>query len=508
MDIGWFLWYSVLGITCFVIFFVLEEKRGKRYCRLPPGPPGWPIVGNLLQLGNKPYESLFHLANRYGPLMSVSLGRKTVVIVSSPAMAKEVVKTHDQIFAGRTVLESTKSLSHYKFSLIWAQSGSHWRMLRRLSTTELFGAKRMEALQHLRRDQVFRTSRQILQESMKGKSINIADTTVRSTINLLGNMVFGKDMFDPCSPAFHDFKDSMWKLTVTGGTPNLVDYFPWLQLLDPQGVARNTRICMKKVYGIFDQFIGDRLATRAKAMEGTSVVPKDLLDVLLDTRSDEFTLADIRGYLTDIFGAGTDTTAKIMEWTMAELIRNPEKMQKVQNELDKVIGHNRMVEESDIDNLPYLRAVVKEAFRLHPPGPLLVPRRADSRCEIEGFVIPKHTQVFLNAWAIGRDPAIWNEVSKFMPERFLDSAVDYRGQHLELMPFGAGRRICVGLPLASRMIHLVLGSLLHLFDWALPDGIRPELLDMNDKFGAGTLEKAVPLEAIAMPRLPPHVYVY
>jgi len=192
---------------------------------------------------------------------------------------------------------------------------------------------------------------------------------------------------------------------------------------------------------------------------------------------------------------------------MAELVRNPVKMKETQNELDRMIGHNRMVDECDTDNLPYLRAVVKETFRLHPPGPLLLPRRADSRCEIQGFLIPKHTTVLLNVWAMGRDPAIWKEASKFMPERFVNSAVDFRGQHLELMPFGAGRRMCVGLPLASQMIHLMLGSLLHSFDWAPPDGIRPELLDMNDKLGAGTLEKAVPLQAIATPRLPPHVYV-
>eukprot|EP00253_Pinus_taeda_P017617 PITA_17617 len=504
MDTVWLFWYSGVGITFFIVFFVLEQCLKKRNSRLPPGPPGWPVVGNLLQLGHKPYQTLFHLANRYGPLMSITLGRKTIVIVSSPDVAKEIVKTHDHIFASRTVIEAAKSLSHHKFSIIWAEHGSHWRMLRRISTTELFSAKRMEALQYLRRDQVFRTIRQILQESVKGGSINIGETAVRSVINLLGNMVFGKDMFDPYSAAFQDFKDSIWKLFVTAGTPNLVDYFPCLQPLDPQGVSRKTRICMKKLYGIVDQFIEDRLATRGNTMGDG---PKDLLDVLLDTRSHEFTVADIRAYLTDLFAAGTDTTAKIMEWTMAELVRNPEKMKEAQNELDRMIGHNRMVDECDIDNLPYLRAVVKEAFRLHPPGPLLVPRRADSRCEIEGFLIPKHTTVLLNVWAMGRDPAIWKEASKFMPERFVDSAVDFRGQHLELMPFGAGRRMCVGLPLASRMIHLMLGSLLHSFDWAPPDGIRPELLDMNDKLGAGTLEKAVPLQAIATPRLPPHVYV-
>jgi len=380
-------------------------------------------------------------------------------------------------------------------------------MLRRISNTELFSAKRLEALEHLRRDQVVQTIQQILHESMEGKTINIGDTVVQSSINLLGNMAFGKHMFDPHSPDFQEFKDSFWKLTVLGGAPNLVDYFPFLQWLDPQGVAHNTRIYLKRVYGILDKFIEDRLATMDKGRDGTDG-PKDLLDALLDMRSHEFTLTDIRGYLTDIFAAGSDTTAKTIEWAMAELICNPEKMKRAQAELDEVVGRNRRVEESDTERLPYLRAVVKEVLRLHPVAPLLIPHRADSDCEIEGFVIPKHTQVIVNVWAIGRDPSIWNEPSKFVPERFIDSemsSVDYRGQHFELISFGAGRRMCVGLPLASRMIHLVLASLLHSFDWAPPKDMSAEQVDMTEKFGV-TISKAVPLEAISTPRLPRDVY--
>jgi cytochrome P450 len=376
-----------------------------------------------------------------------------------------------------------------------------------MSNTELFSVKRLEAMQHFRRDQVFRTIQQILMESKKGKSVNIGDTMVHSAVNLLGNMAFGKDMFDPHSPAFREFKDSLRQMAVNAVAPNLADYFPFLQWLDPQGVARNTAIYLRRIYGILDKFIEYRLATSGQTMDGTDA-PEDLLDALLEMRSDVFTLTDIKIYLTDIFGAGSDTTGKTMEWVMAELICNPEKMKRAQAELDEVVGLNRRVEESDTDRLPYLRAVVKEVFRLHPVVPLLIPHRADSSCEIGRFVIPKHTQVIVNMWAIGRDPAIWNEPSKFVPERFLDnkmSSVDYRGQHFELIPFGAGRRMCVGLPLASRMIHLVLASLIHSFDWAPPKGISAEQVDMSEKFGI-SMSMAVPLEVIPVPRLPPDVY--
>jgi len=330
---------------------------------------------------------------------------------------------------------------------------------------------------------------------------------VNSAVNMLGNMAFGKDMFDFHSPVFQEFKDIISKTILTVGAPNLADYFPFLQWLDPQGVRRNTRIYMERLFGILDKFIEDRLAKRSKTMDGKDG-PKDLLDALLDMRSDEITLIDIRSYLADIFAAGSDTSAKAMEWAMAELICNPEKMKRVQTELDEVVGRNRRVEESDTDRLPYLCAVVKEVFRLHPVAPLLLPHRAVSTCEIGGYLIPKDTQVIVNVWAIGRDTAIWNEPSKFIPERFIDSkmsSVDYKGQHFELIPFGAGRRMCVGLPLASRMIHLALASLLHSFDWAPPKGMAAEHVDMTEKFEF-TLQKAVRLEAIPTPRLPPDVY--
>ena len=207
----------------------------------------------------------------------------------------------------------------------------------------------------------------------------------------------------------------------------------------------------------------------------------------------------------NLFLAGSETGSSTIEWAIAEAIRNPRIMKKAQAELENVIGKDRRVEESDIDRLPYLHAVVKETFRLHPAAPLLIPHRAESSCEVAGYVIPKDTQVLVNAWAIGRDPTIWSEPLEFKPERFMDSELEYRGQNFELIPFGAGRRICPGLPLAHRMVHVVIASLLHSFNWSLPDGITPENMDMTEKFGA-TLQSASPLIAVPSPRLPVHLF--
>lgn len=190
--------------------------------------------------------------------------------------------------------------------------------------------------------------------------------------------------------------------------------------------------------------------------------------------------------------AGSETTSSTIEWALTELLSNPESLNKAKAELGQAVGADRTFEEDDIDNLPYLKAVIKETLRLHPPIPFLVPRRAMEDTNFQGYHIPKDTQVLVNAWAIGRDPEVWDRPWSFKPERFLGSTVDYKGQNYELIPFGAGRRMCAGVPLAHRMLHLILGSLLHQFDWELD---CKEKIDMKDRMGI-TVRKAEPLIAV------------
>ncbi|CAI0420678.1 unnamed protein product [Linum tenue] len=180
---------------------------------------------------------------------------------------------------------------------------------------------------------------------------------------------------------------------------------------------------------------------------------------------------------------------------MTELLRNSNTLAKAKKELDQIIGKDNHLKESDVPRLPYLTAIVKETLRLHPPTPLLLPRKATTDVEIHGFTIPKGARILVNVWAIGRDSTTWDDPNSFMPERFLGSKVDVKGNSFELLPFGAGRRICPGQSLALRMLHMMLGSLVHGFDWELPDGLKPEMLDMEEKFGL-TLQRAKPLFAV------------
>ena len=195
-----------------------------------------------------------------------------------------------------------------------------------------------------------------------------------------------------------------------------------------------------------------------------------------------------------------DTTATTVEWILAELLKNPRVMKKVQQELDEKVGLHRMVEESELENLTYLDMVVKEALRLHPVVPLLLPHAALEDCIVDGFHIPKDSRVTINAWTIGRDPNAWSDPEKFTPERFIGSNIDVRGHDFQLIPFGSGRRICPGMQLGLTVVRLMLARMVHCFNWELPNGMLPSELDMTEEFGL-VMTRAKHLMAIPTYRL-------
>jgi len=207
-----------------------------------------------------------------------------------------------------------------------------------------------------------------------------------------------------------------------------------------------------------------------------------------------------------MFNAGTETSSNTVEWAIAELIRHPNIMKRCQEEIESAVkGEQRKVKESDLRNLPYLQAVVKETLRLHPSAPLLLPRMTVEACEIEGYYIPKNARLMVNAWGMQRDPGVWERPLEFDPDRFIGSSVDVRGSDFQLIPFGAGRRICAGMSMGIRMVQLMLATLLHSFDLSLSNGQPPETLDMAESSGL-TLRKAAPLLVVPAARIPIHLY--
>jgi cytochrome P450 len=174
---------------------------------------------------------------------------------------------------------------------------------------------------------------------------------------------------------------------------------------------------------------------------------------------------------------GTDTTSASAVWAMTALIKNSRVMKKVQEEIRNSRDKKDFLDEDDIQNLSYLKAVIKETFRLYLPGPLLVPRESREKCTIGGYQIPANTILYVNAWAIHRDFDIWKDPEEFYPERFLENSINFNGQDFELIPFGAGRRICPGISMGVALLELILANLLYSFDWELPQGLVKEDID-------------------------------
>ncbi|CAN1747933.1 Geraniol 8-hydroxylase [Linum perenne] len=491
----------LLIISCLLcllttLAILLRLRSNKTPAKLPPGPSRLPIIGNLHNLGDKPHKSMADLAKIHGPLICLKFGQLTTVVASSPAVAKEILQKHDQVLSDRQLTQAFCANDHHEFAVTLLPGGPKWRNLRKVCNMYLFTTQKLDSNQDLRRKIIQEVLEGVRRNASKGKAADVRGAAFRASFSTLSTTILSLDLANEDSKDALEFKESTRGIMDECGNPNLGDYFPVLGLIDLQGIHKRMKTHSTKVLNLFGRIIDERLEKRKS--EGY-VTSNDMLDTLLDMneeKREDFMDTDIIKHLFfDLFVAGTDTTSSTLEWAMVELLRNPDKLTKARDELHQTIGKGNHLEESDISRLPYLQAVIKETFRLHPSLPLLVPRKAGVDVEINGFTIPKGAQILINVWAMGRDPTIWEDPTSFMPERFIGSNIDVRGNSFDLIPFGGGRRICLGLPLATRMLHMMLGSLVHWFDWKLEDGVEPESMDMEEKFGI-SLQKAKPLFAV------------
>ncbi|KAL1195065.1 Cytochrome P450 76C4 [Cardamine amara subsp. amara] len=487
-------------LSCFLIFTTAKSRRSRHQVSAsPPGPPRLPIIGNIHLVGKNPHRSFADLSKTYGPVMSLKLGCLNSVVIASRDAAREVLRTHDQILSGRYLNEALRSNNHHDFSVAWLHPSSpRWRMLRKVSVSQLFSPQRIEATKTLRMKKMQELVNFMSESSEREEAVDISRASFVTTLNIISNILFSVNL-----GSYDSKNSSVFQNLVTGvmdsiGNPDLANFFPFMRFLDLQGNCKKMTDCSEKLFQVFREFYNARIVENSSRTNEKDVSSRDFVDALVDLHQgdeSELNINEIEHLLLDLFAAGTDTNASTVEWAMAELLRTPKTMTKAQDEINRVIGQNGAVQESDISELPYLQAVVKETFRLHPAAPLLLPRKAETDVEILGFLVPKNTQVLVNVWAIGRDPNEWENPNRFEPERFLGKEIDVKGKDYELTPFGAGRRICPGMPLAVKIVPLMLASLLYSFDWKLPNGAVSEDLDMDETFGL-TLHKTNPLHAV------------
>ncbi|CAJ1949888.1 unnamed protein product [Sphenostylis stenocarpa] len=484
---------TIVWLSIRVLISSFKPIRSSKY---PPGPHPFPIIGNILKLGNQPHQSLAKLSQIYGPIMSLKLGVTTTIVISSPRVAKEVLQKKDLIFANRAIPNTVRALDHHILSMVWMPPVAQWRILRRACATKVFSSQLLDSTQVFRQRKVQELMDYVKERCNRGEALDIGEASFTTVLNSISNTFFSMDLAHYTSDKSQEFRDIIWGIMEEAGRPNVVDFFPIFRLLDPQGARRRMKGYFGKLIAFFDGLIEERL--RLRALENESNACNDVLDSMMELMledNSQVTRPHVLHLFLDLFVAGIDTTSSSIEWAMSELLRNPEKLEKVRKELQQVLVKGEQLEESHISKLPFLQAVVKETFRLHPPVPLLVPHKSEVDIELCDFMVPKSAQILVNLWAMGRDSSIWPNPNEFTPQRFLESDIDFKGHDFELIPFGAGRRICPGLPLASRTTHIVLASLLYNYDWNLEDGKKAQDMDISEKYGI-TLRKAQPLVVI------------
>ncbi|KAJ7960901.1 Cytochrome P450 [Quillaja saponaria] len=479
--------FSVLFTLLLFLFMALnivKRSNSKNSAKnLLPGPRRLPLIGNMHQLiGQLPHESLRNLAKKYGPFMHLQLGELSNIIVSSPELAIEVMKKHDAIFANRPYLLAASILSYDSTNISFCPYGSYWRKLRKVCTEELLSLKRVQSFKFIREKVVSNLIEKVA--SNEGSVINLS-----KLIYELSNVITSQAAFGIKSEHGQAFVSLNERATQLAAGFCIADFYPSIKALQViTGIKAKLVKLQREMDTTLNNIIKEHKESKRMNKSSPSEARENLLDVLLNLQEKndpELTLTEnnIKAVVLDMFGGGSDTSATIMQWAMSELLKNPKVLEETQAEVRRVFDKKGLVDEAALDELKYLKAVVKEALRLHPPIPLLLPRESSERCEINGYEMPAKTRVIINAWAIARDPNYWTEADKFKPERFIDNPIDYRGTDFAYIPFGAGRRLCPGITFGLFNTELPLANLLYHFDWKLPIGMKPEELDMTESFG-------------------------
>ncbi|KAK1290627.1 Cytochrome P450 71A1 [Acorus calamus] len=367
---------------------------------------------------------------------------------------------------------------------------------------ELLSVKRVNSFWHEREEVVTRVMDSIATRCHSPDPIDLSAAMLALTIDLTCRTAFGEKYGhgDIGGGRFHRILEETQ--TLLGGFCT-ADFFPRLAWVHN---FTGFQAQLDRNFGELDAFYESVIEEHVRGGRPGSG-DRDLVDVLIRLQKNPIdgmlmsSPRHIKAILTDIFIAGSDTSSAALVWTMTELMKNPASMKKAQDEVRKAVQKNKhRVDETDLQHLHYLKLVIKESLRLHPPAPLQVPRETIEDCNIRGYDIPAKTRVFVNARAIGRDPKYWKNPNDFHPERFDDDDVrmiDFRGQDFQLLPFGMGRRGCPGINFAYLTIELTLANLLHRFNWALPEGMTAEDVDMEDRFGM-TMHKKIPLCLVAV----------
>ncbi|CAM0885008.1 unnamed protein product [Alopecurus aequalis] len=482
-----FLFLAFLFFVHYYWFTTAKTGQPEHGRRLPPSPLALPIIGHLHLVGSLPHVSLTSLARKHGPdVMLLRLGAVPTLVVSSLRAAEAVLRTHDHVFASRPRYMVADIITYGSLDVAFAPYGEYWRKARKLLTTHLLSAKRVQSFRSAATEEVSMVIAKINKAAEVGGTVDMSELLNSFTNDIACRIVSGKSFLkEGQSKLFRDLiKDSSLLL----GGFNLEDYFPALtrvEILKRAVGAKAVRV-RNRWADMLDKVIDDHVDKDMSTFDHNDV---DFVDILVSIQQEyDLTRDHMKALLTNVFFGAIDTSYNTLEFTLAELMRRPHLMGKLQDEVRSIVPLGQeTISEINMSNMTYLRAVIKESLRLHPVAPLLVPRLSMADCNISGYMVPAGTRVLVNTWAIGRDPTSWEDAKQFIPERFIEGGSDlhvsFKGNDFRFLPFGAGRRMCPGMNLAIVNVELMLANLMYHFDWELPLGVHREDIDMSEVFG-------------------------
>lgn len=502
----------LLAVAAFSLCSLLTGIKNRTRSH-PPQPDGaLPFIGHMLILrdGRPLAQTMASLADKYGPVFMLRMGQKPTLIVSNSDAARECFTTNDEVFATRP-LNPVGKLMGYDFGMMgFAPYGSYWRGIRKLTAMELLSKSRLANLKQVRAEEIGMCIRHLHRhlENRNGKdrqmpiTVDMKQWMGNVTFNVVVKIVAGKRYFDDVAGGFSEqgwvFRKAISRFFRLMKTPVLSDMLPFLRWLNLKGQES----AMKDAFRDIDDVVSLWLQEHRRHSGD------DLMDVILSiiNESDEYSTVSsmhnpdtvVKAVCMSLILGATDTTTNSLTLTLASIVNRPNVLKKIQEELDFHVGHRSFVEESDIDNLVYLQAVVKETFRLHPTSEFLQPHESMKDCQVAGYHIPAGTRLLVNVWKLQRDPTVWVDPLEFRPERFLTTHkhVHVRGRQFELIPFGSGRRSCPGISFALHVMHLTLSRLLHEFSISTVTGQPVEMSP-----GLGSTLDPTPLELQLTPRL-------
>ncbi|OMP08643.1 Cytochrome P450 [Corchorus olitorius] len=451
-------------------------KKGSFLCvskKQIPGPRGLPLLGSMnLMASSLAHHRIAAAAEtcRAKRLMAFSLGDTRVIVTCNPDVAREVLNS--SVFADRPVKESAYSLM-FNRAIGFAPYGVYWRTLRRIAATHLFCPKQIKGAEDQRR--AIAGEMVTLFGHHNHQSFHVRDVLKRASLNNMMCSIFGqKYNLDSINNEVEELRALVDEGYDLLGTLNWSDHLGWLADFDPQKI----RVRCSKLVPKVNRFVSQIISQHRAQTKGTKT--HDFVDVLLSLQgAEKLSDSDMIAVLWVSFYSlsiqqGTDTVAVLIEWILARIVLHPDVQSRVHDELDKVVGRSRAVDESDLMNMVYLSALIKEVLRLHPPGPLLSwARLAITDTTIDGYHVPQGTTAMVNMWAITRDPQEWADPLEFMPDRFVtkEGEVEFSvlGSDLRLAPFGSGRRTCPGKNLGLTTVSFWVATLLHEFEWLPSD---------------------------------------